>query len=113
MGAKGASSGLMGGDSLDDLVQNNHQEMQRRQSIPQQTPYMTQTSNDPRRLSILDFANNSAMRNANFNDYQFSGMTSPATTMPSGFANMNNNMTMPGTSANFSPQTMVSEDFYN
>lgn len=113
VGDKRAVASIIGGDSLDDLVDNNHQAMQRRRSLSQQTPYTTHASNNPRRLSMLDFANNNAMQNANYSDYQFGGMTSPATTMPNGFVNMNDNMTMPGTSGSFSPQTMVAEDYYN
>ncbi|KAH7029320.1 PAS domain-containing protein [Microdochium trichocladiopsis] len=110
---KGADSAMVGGESLDDLVHTNHQVMHRRRSLPQQAPYMTQASNDPRRLSMLDYTSSNAMHNGGFGDYQFSGMTSPAGTMPGGFPNMNNNMTIPGTSGNFSPQAMVAEDFYN
>jgi len=114
---KGGDSAMIGGESLDDLVNNNHQEMQRRRSLPQQPPYMAQASNDPRRLSVLDFANNNAINTGTFGDYQFSGMTSPVGNMPNGFPGMdnnnNNNMSMPGTSGNFPPQAMVSEDFYN
>lgn len=101
---------MMGADSLDEIIQSNHQEMQRRRSLPP-SPYSNQMptpSEADRRLSMMDYGVNAG----NFRDYHLGGMdTSPTESLSSGFPNMNANMTMPGTSGSFSPQTMMVDDF--
>ncbi|KAI1840025.1 hypothetical protein JX266_013773 [Neoarthrinium moseri] len=99
---------MVGVDSLDDIIQNNYQEMQRRRSLPQgrYSGQMDQSEVD-RRLSMLDYSQN----NNAFAEYQFGMMNSPNDAMNGGFPDMNANMTMPGTSASFSPQTLLSDEF--
>ncbi|RYP80218.1 hypothetical protein DL769_002576 [Monosporascus sp. CRB-8-3] len=102
---------VIGTESLDDIVNNNHAELQRRRSLPQSfLSQMPQTEAD-RRLSILEFGNNDNP----FADYhQFASMAStPGAPMQPGFPTINTNITMPGTTASFSPQTMNADDFPN
>ncbi|KAF3015391.1 blue light receptor [Neopestalotiopsis sp. 37M] len=97
---------IVGADSLDDIIRNNHHELHRRRSLPQQPyPGAMSPSDADRRLSMMEF-NNGAVP-----EYQFGVMGSPMVSMPGTFPNMNHNMTMPGTSGNFSPQGMLAHDF--
>ncbi|ORY60707.1 PAS domain-containing protein [Pseudomassariella vexata] len=107
---------MVGTETLDDIIRNNHQELQRRRSLPQQAAYggqMSHMEND-RRLSMMDFGSGGNGLDA-FRDYQFGGVmtNSPTDGMGGGYPNMNsmNNLTIPGTSASFSPQGMLSADF--
>ncbi|KAI0127948.1 PAS domain-containing protein [Xylariales sp. AK1849] len=102
---------MLGADSLDDIIRSNHQELQRRRSLPQQA-YGGQMSQEEvdRRLSMMDFASNN---NGAFGDYQYGVVNSPTHAMNGGFPDMHANMTMPGTSGGFSPQTMLADDFSN
>lgn len=102
---------MVGADSLDDIVSNNHAEIQRRRSLPQsfhgQMPHIPQTEAD-RRLSMLEFGNN----DNSYVDYnQFGAMTNGPSPIQPGFPTLNTNITMPGTSASFSPQAMGANDF--
>lgn len=95
---------MMGVDSLDDIIRNNHSVMQRRRSLPQQ-PYVGQfPPNDAdRRLSMVEFGED------DFSDYQFGIVNSPTDAIGGGFPNI----VLPGTTGNFSPQTLVADDFSN
>jgi PAS domain S-box-containing protein len=101
-------SGMIGADSLDDIIRNNHNVMQRRRSLPQQ-PYGGQLSQSDadRRLSMVEFGED------DFSDYQFGMMNSPTGAMGSGFPSITTGMVLPGTTGNFSPQTLVTDDFAN
>ncbi|KAK8022477.1 PAS domain-containing protein [Apiospora rasikravindrae] len=99
---------MSGSDSLDDIIQSNNQELQRRRSLPQ-SPYDRNNfplPPDPRRVSMMDFANH------DYRDYQLGGLpTTSADGMGGGFPNMNHNMTMPGTTGSFSPPNLMVDDF--
>lgn len=103
---------MVGADSLDDIVSNNHAEMQRRRSLPQsfhgQMPQLTPTEAD-RRVSMLEFGNSDDL----FGDYnQFGTMANgPSGPIQPGFPAINTNITIPGTSTSFSPQAMGADDF--
>lgn len=107
--AMNQDTAMMGADSLDDIIQSNHREMQRRSSLPQHFVGQMSQAEADRRLSMMDFNGS----NNTFPDYQFGVMNSPIDAMNSGFPNMNNSMAMPGTSGGFSPQTMLADDFSN
>ncbi|KAK6080045.1 white collar-1 (GATA zinc finger) [Seiridium cupressi] len=100
-------SPIVGAESLDDIIRNNHHELHRRRSLPQQPYNASMSPADDRRLSMMDFGHN----NDGYGEYQFGMMASPTDVMAGGFPNMNHNMTMPGTSGNFSPQSMLAHDF--
>lgn len=103
---------LVGVDSLEDIIQNNHHEIQRRRrSMPQQPyPGSMSPSDSDRRLSVMEFGHT----NDGFGDYGYGMMASPTNAVGGGgFPNMNHNMTMPGTSGSFSPQSMLAHDFSN
>lgn len=101
-------SPIIGADSLDDIIRNNHHELHRRRSLPQQSYGGAMSpSDDDRRLSMMEFGNVSD----GVPEYQFGVMGSPMVSMAGAFPNMNHNMTMPGTSGNFSPQGMLAHDF--
>ncbi|KAK9783534.1 putative White collar 1 protein [Seiridium cardinale] len=100
-------SPIVGAESLDDIIRNNHHELYRRRSLPQQPYNASMSPADDRRLSMMDFGDN----NDGYGEYQFGMMASPTDVMAGGFPNMNHNMTMPGTSGNFSPQSMLAHDF--
>ncbi|KAK7937685.1 uncharacterized protein PG986_014553 [Apiospora aurea] len=99
---------MMGAESLDDIIQSNNQELQRRRSLPQ-SPYDRNSfpqPADPRRVSMMDYANH------DYRDYQLGGMPTTSTdSMGGGFPNMNHNMTMPGTTGSFSPPNLLVDDF--
>ncbi|KAK6851953.1 hypothetical protein PG995_012078 [Apiospora arundinis] len=103
-----AMMGGMGSESLDDIIQSNNQELQRRRSLPQ-SPYDRNSfpqPEDPRRVSMMDFANH------DYRNFQLGAMPNSSTDgMGGGFPNMNHNMTMPGTTGSFSPQSMMVDDF--
>ncbi|KAH6652095.1 PAS domain-containing protein [Truncatella angustata] len=109
---------LVGADSLDDIIRDNHHTIQnRRRSLPHQ-PYAAQMSPSEanRHLSMMDFGGNGmngVINHANdaYGDHQFGMMGSPVDGMSGAFPNMNHNMTMPGTSGNFSPRSMLAHDF--
>ena len=46
-------------------------------------------------------------------DYQFGIMNSPTDAIGSGFPNITTGMVLSGTTGNFSPQTLVADDFSN
>ena len=101
------SMGGMGSDSLDDIIQSNNQELQRRRSLPQ-SPYDRNAfpqPEDPRRVSMMDFASN------DYGNFQLPMQTPSTDGMSGAFPNMNHNMTMPGTTGSFSPQSMMADDF--
>ncbi|KAI0165053.1 hypothetical protein GGR52DRAFT_92656 [Hypoxylon sp. FL1284] len=99
---------LVGADSLDDIIRNNTQELQRRRSLPQQFPGQMSQAEADRRMSMMEFGNN----DGSFRDYPFGVMpSSSADAMNGGFPNLNTNMTMPGTSGSFSSPGMLSDDF--
>jgi PAS domain S-box-containing protein len=81
-------SPMIGGESLDEIIRSNHQEMQRRRSsIPQlYGNQMTQDEVD-RRISMVEFGNETN----DFRNFQFDGNA-----MSSGFVSMGGNMAMPG-----------------
>ncbi|KAK8076178.1 putative white collar 1 protein [Apiospora phragmitis] len=99
---------MIGSESLDDIIQSNHQELQRRRSLPQ-SPYDRNNfpqPEDPRRVSMMDFANH------DYRDFQLGNMSqSSADAMSGGFPNMNHNVTIPGTAGSFSPPNMMVDDF--
>ncbi|KAK7918492.1 hypothetical protein PG985_010366 [Apiospora marii] len=98
---------MLGSESLDDIIQSNNQELQRRRSLPQ-SPYDRNNfpqPEDPRRVSMMDFANH------DYRDFQLAMPTSSTDGMGGGFPNMNHNMTMPGTTGSFSPQSLMVDDF--
>ncbi|KAI0106310.1 hypothetical protein F4776DRAFT_668412 [Hypoxylon sp. NC0597] len=98
---------LVGVDSLDDIIRSNSQEIQRRRSLPQQFPgQMPQTDAD-RRMSMMEFGNSDGP----FRDYQFGVMPNSADSINSAFPTLNTNMPLPGTSAAFSSQNMLADDF--
>lgn len=79
-----------GSDSLDEIIQQNLEEMNRRRSVPQ--PYGGQD----RRLSMLDYAN----PNDGFSDYQLDNMTG-------NYGDMTGSMGMPGHSGPFAGQNIM------
>ncbi|KAH8653308.1 PAS domain-containing protein [Xylariales sp. PMI_506] len=100
---------IAGAETIDDIMQNS-QDFQRRRSLPQQ-PYSSSLpqQNTDRRMSMLEFGDNSDA----FSDYQFGVVNSPGDHMNSGFPTINTNLSIPGTSGNFSPQSMMADDFSN
>lgn len=99
---------LMGGDSLDEIIRNNSQEIHRRRSLPQQFPgQMSQTDAD-RRMSMMEFGNNDGA----FRDCSFGVMpNSSADAMNAGFPTLNTNIALPGTSGSFASPNMLADDF--
>ncbi|KAI2471176.1 hypothetical protein F4781DRAFT_144416 [Annulohypoxylon bovei var. microspora] len=99
---------MVGADSLDDIIRNNSQELQRRRSLPQQFPNQISQADADRRMSMMEFGNN----DSSFRDYQFGVMSnSSADAMNGGFPSLNTNITIPGTSAGFSSPTMLADEF--
>ncbi|KAI0005216.1 hypothetical protein F4779DRAFT_630193 [Xylariaceae sp. FL0662B] len=100
---------MVGAESLDDIVQNNQVEIQRRRSLPQQQyPSQMPRADVDRRMSMMEFGNN----DGSFKDFQFGVMPNPsADAMHSGFPTLNTNMAFAGSSAGFSPPTMLADDF--
>lgn len=97
-----------GGDSLDDIIRSNSQELHRRRSLPQQFPgQMSSQADADRRMSMMEFGNN----DGSFRDYQFEVMPNSADAMNGGFPSLNTNMALPGTSGSFSSPTMLADDF--
>ncbi|KAI1080272.1 hypothetical protein F5B20DRAFT_106568 [Whalleya microplaca] len=99
---------MLGAESLDDIVQNNQVEIQRRRSLPQQYPAPMPRGDVDRRLSMMEFGNN----DGSFKDFQFGVMSNPsANAMNSGFPTLDTNMAYTGSSAGFSPPNMLADDF--
>ncbi|KAI2602699.1 hypothetical protein GGR54DRAFT_653703 [Hypoxylon sp. NC1633] len=99
---------LVGADSLDDIIRSNSQELHRRRSLPQQFPGQMPQPDTDRRMSMMEFGNS----DGSFRDYQFGVMSNhSADAMNGGFPSLNTNLTLPGTSASFSPQAMLADDF--
>ncbi|KAH9904582.1 PAS domain-containing protein [Xylariomycetidae sp. FL2044] len=104
-----ADTPMAGADSLDDVIQNNHDELHRRRSLPQQYQNQMAQSDPSRRVSMMEFGNND---NA-FRDYPFGVMPNSSTDpLNTGFSNhLNTNISIPGTSGSFSPQNMLADEF--
>jgi len=66
--------GGMGGESLDDIIMQNNQEIQRRQSLPRGYP----TQDIDRRSSMMEFGSNMG----DLNSFQFGTSTTPAASDP-------------------------------
>ncbi len=114
---------MVDAESLDDIVSNNHAELQRRRSLPHpypgQMPGQMPPTEADRRLSMLEFGNSDDP----FRDYnQFGAMASAPAHLPAhhpahapsiqpAFPTINTNITMSGTSTSFSPQVMSADDF--
>ncbi|KAH8887046.1 hypothetical protein GQ53DRAFT_784640 [Thozetella sp. PMI_491] len=97
---------LPGGDSLDDIISQNENELNRRRSVPQPfntAPLAQDTSN--RRLSMLDYSAGSA--DGSFHDFQFAdlpdGLPGPNNPMVGGYGGMS----MQGQSGPFPPSNML------
>src|SRR5208282_1331058 len=91
-------SGMVGGDSLDDIIMQNSKELQRRQSLPHQYGVDTLDQESGHRPSLMAFASN----NVPLNGFQYSAQTPnqngrhsmDGMEMPAGFADMNGGMGM-------------------
>ncbi|KAI1479593.1 PAS domain-containing protein [Daldinia eschscholtzii] len=97
---------LVGADSLDDIICNNSQDLQRRRSLPQQFPGQIPPGDADRRMSMMEFGSGD---NA-FRDYQFGVMSNAAGPMNNGYPTLNTNIPLQGTSGFTSP-TMLADDF--
>ncbi|KAK6953172.1 blue light receptor [Daldinia eschscholtzii] len=97
---------LVGADSLDDIMCNNSQDLQRRRSLPQQFPGQIPPVDADRRMSMMEFGSGD---NA-FRDYQFGVMSNAAGAMNNGYPTLNTNIPLQGTSGFTSP-TMLADDF--
>ncbi|KAI0382613.1 hypothetical protein F5Y04DRAFT_49310 [Hypomontagnella monticulosa] len=98
---------LVGGDSLDDIIRSNSQELQRRRSLPHQFSAQMPQADADRRMSMMEFGNG----DGSFRDYQFGVMSNSADAMNGGFPSLNTNIALPGGSASFASPTMLADDF--
>ncbi|KAI0542466.1 PAS domain-containing protein [Xylaria digitata] len=99
-------------DSLDSIVQNNSAELRRRslpQSQPQFSPHGAQSDAD-RRMSMLEFGRGDGL----YQGYRYGAVpNSPADSMNTGFPPLPADMSVPGGTAAFAPQAMLTDDFSN
>jgi PAS domain S-box-containing protein len=66
---------MIGGDSLDDIIMQNNQELQRRQSLPNQYGDGISIQNDDRRGSMMEFGSGTD----NLNGFQFGAQNTSST----------------------------------
>lgn len=92
---------LMTGDSLEDIIRSNHNEIQRRKSMPQAYGSPLLQTQSPRRMSTIDSGGDMMAFGANdsdMNNFQF------AQAVGAPFPSMNTNLNMTDQLGNFAPE---------
>lgn len=103
---QGTSNGqdvTMGGDSLDEIIRQNTNELHRRRSMPQPFSDPILQDEHDRRMTMMDFGS----PNDTFADFHFSNMAAPGDAMGGAYGNIAGTMAMPGHSGPFSQSSLM------